>query len=370
MKLNIILYSVVLAVLGASLAHADGDSGQSGRNGAVYTMDNSPSGNNVLLFDRNPDGTIVPTGSQSTGGFGTGAGLGSQGAVLLTSDGQWLFVCNARSDDISIFAVNKHGLELRSKTGSGGRMPISLTLNGNLLYVLNGGGSVGAQDNITGFRFDHGQLISLPNSTRTLSADNTGPAQVAFTSDGDVLVVTEKNTSIIDTFALGDHGLANEHKLFASPAQTPFGFAPGHHNRIFVSNAAESSLSSYEVSEDGDVEVISNAMPNHQAAACWAVLTDNNRFAYTANAASGSISGFAVDHQGVLQLLNPDGRTGVTGDGSHPIDMALSNDDRFLYSLDSGNGMIAVFAVRSTGALESLSRVGGLPAAVSGLAAH
>jgi 6-phosphogluconolactonase (cycloisomerase 2 family) len=333
-------------------------------------MDNSPTGNNVLVFQRSSDGTIVSAGSQSTGGLGTGAGLGSQGAVLLTRDGEWLFVCNAGSDEISVFTVARTGLQLSAKVASGGRMPISLTLSGNLLYVLNAGGAVGDQDNITGFQFAQGQLTPLPGSTRTLSADNTGPAQVSFTSSGDVLVVTEKTTSLIDTFSLATDGSPNSPKVFASPAATPFGFAAGHQNRIFVSNAAGSSLSSYEITNGGDVEVISDAIPTLQKAACWVALTENNRFAYTANTGSGSISGYSVAPDGTIELLDADGRTGNPGDGSHPIDMALSNNSRFLYSLNTGNGTISAFQVGSDGSLHSVGTVSGIPATASGLAAH
>jgi 6-phosphogluconolactonase (cycloisomerase 2 family) len=333
-------------------------------------MDNAPGGNSVLVFEREADGTLVSSGSVPTGGDGSGAGLGSQGSIQLSSDGHWLFVCNAGSDQITVFAVNGTSLQAVDTVSSEGRMPISLTVRDDLVYVLNAGGAVGGVDTITGFRFDHGQLTHLSGSTQTLSTDNTGPAEVAFTTDGDVLVVTEKTTSMIDTFVLNGQDLPIEHKIFASPASTPFGFAAGRHSRIFVSNAAGSTLSSYQISEEGDVEVISNAVPNEQQAACWVALTDNNRFAYTANAASGSISGFGVDRQGNLTLLNSDGRTGVTGAGSHPIDMAFSNNSQYLYSLNSGNGTISEFQVGADGSLQSIGTLSRIPTSASGLAAR
>jgi 6-phosphogluconolactonase len=371
MKQIILSCLIALIVNGGTRTKADNDSERHALSGVVYTMDNASSGNHVLSFQRSADGFLSPFASDPTGGLGTGSGLGSQGAILLTSDGQWLLACNAGSDEISVFAVSRNGLQLWDKVGSEGHTPISLTLDHDLLYVLNAGGGGGGQDTITGFRFADGQLKSLPDSTRTLSTDNTGPAEVAFTADGQVLVVTEKNTSIIDTFTVGDHGLPEEHKMFASPAATPFGFAVGRRNRIFVSNAASpSSMSSYEISEDGDVEAISNAVPTGQNAACWLVLTDDNRFAYTANAGSGSISGYRVDRHGNLQLLDADGRTGVTGDGSHPIDMAFSIDGQFLYSLNSGNGTISAFRVGADGSLQGLGNLNGISTAASGLAAR
>src|SRR5512133_3151970 len=119
------------------------------RAGALYTMDNAAEGNNVLAFQRNEHGTVVSTGSFATGGTGTGtaAGLPSQGSVFLSRDGRWLFVCNAGSSDISVLAVSGQRLTLTDRVASGGRMPPSLALRHNLLYVLNAGGLAGDKDN-------------------------------------------------------------------------------------------------------------------------------------------------------------------------------------------------------------------------------
>jgi hypothetical protein len=54
--------------------------------GTVYTQSNSPAGNAVLAFSRAGDGTLTAQGSYPTGGTGTGANLGSQGAVVLSDD--------------------------------------------------------------------------------------------------------------------------------------------------------------------------------------------------------------------------------------------------------------------------------------------
>jgi 6-phosphogluconolactonase (cycloisomerase 2 family) len=114
--------------------------------------------------------------------------------------------------------------------------------------------------------------------------------------------------------------------------------------------------------------VISGAVPTQQAAACWLITSHDGRFIYTANAGSGSISGFRVGHDGSLELLDADGRTGLTGDGSHPTDMAQSRDGRFLYSLNNGNGTISAFRTRPQGGLDPVMTVTGLPTTASGLA--
>jgi 6-phosphogluconolactonase len=340
--------------------------------GSVYTMTNSAEGNEVLVFSRSADGSLTPAGAIATNGLGTGGGLGNQGGVILTPNKRLLFVVNAGSDTISAFHVKDNNLEFIDAFDSGGVRPVSLTVDGNVLYVLNAGGGVGDEDSISGFIVErNGMLTPLGGSTQPLSQPNTGPAQIGFTPDGNVLVVTEKDTNRIDTYIVDNDGLAGAPIVFNSEGDTPFGFAFGKRNRLFVSEAV-GSVSSYMVYPDGDLETISAAVPTNQIAACWVVVLKNGRYAYTTNAGSGSVSGYGINKYGNIFLLNPDGRTGETGPG--PIDMALSNNSRLLYTLNSGDGTISGFQVdSSSGQLTQLSvpiQATGLPAGVNGLAAH
>lgn len=362
-----------LGFLGAGLLALTVTASAKEEAGVIYGMDNAAAGNHVLAWKRMADGALARPAMHATGGAGTGAGLSSQGSVLLSRDGQWLFVCNAGSGEISVFEIGPHGVRLVDKVSSGGQLPLSLTLRHHLLYVLNAGGTVGDKDNLTGFLFLWGKLVALPNSTRALSGDNTGPAQVSFTDDGDALVVTERNTNLINTYGLDDDGLAASHKVFPSAGMTPFGFAVGRRDRIFVSEAGggaanASSASAYSISEDGDLTVLSPAVLTEQTAACWLVTSPDERFAYTANAGSGTISAFSISPKGALQLISPGGITAVTGAASHPVDMTFSGDGRFFYCLANGNGTLGAFQARHDGSLEPLSVVSGIPTSAAGLA--
>ena len=336
--------------------------------GAIYTMDNAAGANHVLAFQREENGELTAAGSFATGGAGTGAGLSSQGAIALSRDNRWLFVCNVGSSEVSVFSVTRDGLLLSDKVGSGGQMPVSLALHRNLLYVLNAGGGVGDKDNITAFLFADGKLLALPNSTQALSGDNTGPAQVSFSRDGGTLIVTERLTNLIDNFVIDDDGLATSHVTFTSAGTTPFGFDLSREDRLFVSEAGTGSASSYAISDNGDLSLISGAVPTKQNAPCWLIASHDGRFVYTANAGSGSISGFRVGHDGNLDLLDADGRTAVTGNGSHPVDMAQSHDGRFLYGLANGNGTLHGFRVKENGSLEPVTLLNGIPTSAAGLA--
>ena len=164
--------------------------------------------------------------------------------------------------------------------------------------------------------------------------------------------------------------MATDRKAFQSVGTTPFGFDVGREDRLFVSEAGTGSASSYTLSEDGDLQVVSGAVATTQKAACWLIASHDGRFVYTANAGSGSISGFSVGPHGSLALLNADGRTAVTGDDSHPVDMAQSRDGRFLYNLANGDGTLHGFKVKNDGSLESVTVVSGIPTSAAGLAGH
>src|SRR5437660_10571970 len=119
---------------------------------AVYTLTNQVAGNAVAVFNRAADGTLTAAGTIATGGTGTGAGLGSQGAVALSDDGRRLFAVNAGSNDVSVFDIGPAGPALARRPAPGGTPPISLTVHGNVLYVLNAGGN----GNISGFTLGSG----------------------------------------------------------------------------------------------------------------------------------------------------------------------------------------------------------------------
>jgi 6-phosphogluconolactonase len=356
---------LALLTLSAVLATAAtaGAAGKDHPDGAVYTLTNSAAGNAVAVFARADDGTLTPDGTFPTGGLGTGANLGSQGAVVLSDNRKELFAVNAGSNTISYFKVKHDGLEWQATVPSNGTMPISLTLHDHVLYVLNAGGT----PNITGFAVKGDDLTALAGSTRPLGAGTGGPAEVAFSPNGKVLAVTEKASSTIDPSVVA-HGSAGPPTTAPSAGATPFGFDFDAHGDLLVSEAS-GGASSYDVAKDGSISPISPAVTTHQGAPCWLVTSKDSRYAYTANAGSGTISGFSVGHDGTLALLDPSGVTGNLGTGSHPLDESVSTNGRFLYVLVDGFHQVGAFRIDHDGSLTYLGAVGGLPAGTVGLAA-
>ncbi|MGI9004054.1 MAG: lactonase family protein [Pseudonocardia sp.] len=343
---------------------------------AVYVMTNQDVGNAVTVFDRAADGTLTPAGTVPTGGLGAGGTspadpLGSQGALILGKDGRFLFAVDAGSNEVSVLAVDGTGLTPVDRVSSGGVRPVSLTLHDHLLYVLNS-----TDETIAGFTVDaDGKLSALAGSTQSLiGGDNpAAPAQVGFTPGGSHLVVTEKGTDVIDVFPVDEAGRACPPVRNDSSGPVPFGFTFAGADLLIVSEAS-GATSSYRVVKDGTLEVISGSVSSTQQATCWVVTnsTVDPRYAYTSNTGSGSISGYRIDPDGALSLLDPDGRTAVTGDSSLPVDNTVSSDDQFLYVLTGGFSELTIsgFRIESDGSLTAVPGAGGLPLGTQGIAAN
>jgi 6-phosphogluconolactonase (cycloisomerase 2 family) len=366
-----------LAVIDAEASPGDADSASSdddvsarhwqGAGTSVYVLSNDTDENQVLRYQRHFDGTLTLAGTYPTGGMGNGAGLGSQGAVVLSSDGGTLAAVNAGSDSISIFAVDRRGeLELQDVEPSGGELPVSLTMDRDRLYVLNAG-----DKSIQGFRMRHHDLRPLARSRQMLSGE--GGAQIEFTPRGDRLVVTLKASDAIDVFALDRHDRALPATTSASIGRTPFGFAFARNGTLLVANAAggeaqASTMSSYRIDRWGQANDVQADFPTHQSAACWVAATANGRYAYTTNTGSSSITGFRMHRDGTFDMLNEDGVTGVTGEGSRPADVAIAGN--YLFTRNGGTATITVHQIQRDGHLVARSTFAGLPPHAVGIAAR
>jgi 6-phosphogluconolactonase len=358
-----ILSAVVVASLVLVAASSFGVANAAGHS-SVYTIDNAAS-NSVLQFSASPNGFLTLTGTFSTHGSGTGAGLGSQGALALTNDGRWLVTVNAGSNEISVLQVNSDGsLAFASKAGSHGTNPISVTIHGKTVYVLNAGTATVA-GNIAGFTLSNdGQLTFITGSSQPLGGTpGSSPEQIGFDNGGNVLVVAEKAAGLIDTYTVGEDGAASAPTTISSNAAGPYGFAFTSHDYLVLSEAGAGTLSSYAVNEDGSLRTLSGSIPDFGAAPCWVVVTHDGRFAYTSNAHGGTISGYAVAETGTISLFSS-----VAVKTSIPtLDLAFSGNNHFLYALNGGQ--VTTFQAYPDGSIAQVHVTGGLPASATGLAA-
>ncbi|MFY9644191.1 MAG: beta-propeller fold lactonase family protein [Terriglobales bacterium] len=364
----------VILALGAALpalSHAQANPG------AVFVMTNAPVRNEIVAYARNADGGLKESQIYPTGGRGSGGvtdPLASQGSLTLSQDHSLLFAVNAGSGDISVFQVQGASLTLVEKVPSGGAAPVAVAQWGTLVYVLN----EGAASNVTGYSIGaNGKLKPIAGSVRFLSTGNSGAASLAFSPDGQFLVVSEKLTNSLDVFHVQIDGTLGPRVTNASAGPGLFSllFAPNgtvvttETGPAGASNAG--ATSAYAVLPNGTLSVISTSVPTLGAATCWNAVTPNGNFVYTSNAATSTISGFAIGGNGALTAV---GSTvvGTNPAGSTNLDVAISADSGFLYTLNSGTGTVSIFGINANGTLNNLGDVDGLSAAAgfNGIAAY
>ena len=355
--MSILSLAAIVAILASVSVSA---AAYGGTTGAVFIIDNASAGNNVLVYARASDGSLTSVGPVSTNGLGTGAGLGSQGAVVLTNDGKWLLVVDAGSNEISVFKVSGTALTFASKTGSQGGDPISLAVHDNLVYVLDAAGT----GNIAGFTLSNaGVLTFISGSIQPLSgATSPSPEQIGFNNNGNILVVTEKATNIIDTYTIDKTGHPGAPDSQISAGLGPYGFAFDSRGQLLVSEAASNSVSSYLVSSQGKLTIISGAIPDFGLAPCWLVVDGSGHYTFTANAHGGTISSYKVEKKGGLALFSSVAAHTMVA----TLDMAFAQNSEFLFVRNGAS--ITGFTV-SGGSISALGSISGLPSSASGLAA-
>lgn len=342
---------------------------------AVFVMTNNADSNEILAYDRLPNGTLLRSHRYQTGGRGSGGTvdpLGSQGSLTLSDDGSYLFAANAGSGTVSAFRIFAGRLFPIDHEPSGGSEPNSIAQHGKLLYVLNTAGS----SSVVGFRVHDGKLTRIPDSQRFLSGNFVNSGSVAFSKDGRYLVVTERTTNNIDVFSVQPDGQLSP--ITVNPA-----VGAGTFSALFAPNGAllvsetgtsapkSSTISSYSITSGGKLLPITTQVPTLGSANCWNVVTPDGRFVYASNAGTSSISGFAIGNHGALTPI-PGTVVAYNPADSANLDIAVSSDGAYLYSLNAGSGAIGIFKIEHDGHLTNFGTLKGLPAGagLNGIAAN
>ena len=367
--------------------------------GAVYTMSNDLAGNRIVVYRRAVDGTLTRVVDYDAGGRGSGAFEDSDNGLILgdsqgesspnnlTESRQLLFATNSGTGSIAVFRLMGDGttLERADLKSSGGRRPVSLTVNRGILYVLNSGERIlglsvlncttGDLPSITGFRVSStGELTPIPGSTRLLSGQSrSGCSQASFTADGKFLIVTERIAKLpsqvgmdegtIDVYPVNSDGTLGTPRIIDATGRGPFGFTPTRNGNLLVSeqfggaaNPGSGAAAGYAVNADGTLTPAGGSVFNGGTDTCWIVVSDDGAYAYaTSFFGTGRISTYAVGAGGSLTLLEAADDDGNAGTGAS--DISLSATSKFLYQLNSVSGKVNIYRIGADHRLTFMSSV-------------
>ena len=354
------------------------------RGGVVYAMTNASSGNQVFVFARDPKGRLqaVPRATASTGGRGGSVTapvdpLGSQGSLVYDATSQTLFAVNAGDNTVTAFDTGLVGFPLRvqARVASGGFIPVSLAVSGNLLYVLNAGGRGSVATFAIG---EHGALDQIGSLDLNLAPQAAAPPFDQVPAPGQVgvdalarhLIVTHAGGQEVLVAELDDRGVpAGPIVSTQTPGAGTFSFGVTRYGTLLVAEAASASVSAFDAPAGiGALVATASAVGTGQAASCWIIVHDNG-FAFVANTGSGTLSRYRYTRTGHLEL----DQAVAASTGAAPTDLTFANDGGFLYSLDAGSGDISGFAIDAdSGTLTPVEAQGGLPASagIQGIASR
>ena len=157
-------------------------------------------------------------------------------------------------------------------------------------------------------------------------------------------------------FATDEEGQPDtEPTISQSDGLVPFGFVFDRRGHLLVAEPGSGTVSSYAIRQDYTLEIIDASVADGNRATCWiagiwfgAVFTDNtgsdNVSSYTVKASNGSL----------------DLREAVAASGNKPIDMAVTDNGKYLYILNAEEGTVGAFRISPKGGLEDLGTVEGL----------
>lgn len=363
-----------------------GANGHSDRGGLVYAMTNDSDGNEIVVFKRDRRGRLgpLPRATVSTGGLGGSVTaaidpLGSQGSLIYDETHDMLFAVNAGDDTVTAFGTAFFGLPYRWNrivVPSGGQIPVSLAVLEDRLYVLNAGGT-GSVATFEIGRWNDLSLIDVYDLGLTGAYGTTppfnqvmAPGQVGIDALGRNLIVTHAGGGEVLVVALDDAAVPTGPAVSTpSPGIVPFAFVVTPYGSTLVAEAGSGSVSAFDPPANGNPMTVTAAtVATGQAATCW-IAVHPSGFAYVSNTGSNTLSLYEYTRTGGLTLLDD-----VAAEASGaPIDLTLANGGGFIYSLDAASGQISGFAVNTeTGALTHVDTQGGLApsAGIQGIAAR
>lgn len=382
-----------------------------------YVVSNKSDGNTVVGFQSNDTGSFTTIGEFATGGNGTGDleipalkkdeshpllngddPLISAEAIASVHDGQMAVVVNPGDGTVSLMSVENDGqLRFINKVNASDKFPVSLASFGDFVASA----SVGADNSngsLTLFKIEKDQLMAVEGARRDLKAR---PSTIAFSSDGEHVIVNELVTGKIKVYAVENGTLSAEPvSQIDSPRDSkdrfqaiPVGFVvrgDGGDDIIVMSEARfltpdfglragngevtlsplyswqTSSVSTYRLTDDGHISLVSGdvltggSVEGGEIANCWVVLSPDGKTLWAANALSSSISSFRIRENGTAAILNQHAykhpnQTLFFGD----INVNAAGDK--LYQAIGNRGEVMIFDIKASGNLVPVQTVSGLP---------
>ena len=336
----------------------------------VYVESNlkGPNANSIYGFAQQGNGQLKPIAGSpfATGGAGvqySGYNIGpydSDQEIITNPQHTLLFAVNSGSDTIAVMHIGENG-SLTPVEGSpfpsGGSDPVSLALDGNILFIANQSGDFARPSttlpNYTTMRVQQdgtlvpvfGQGNDTTNDTarafqQTVSvAAGSSPSQVLPVPDRKLMFTADFIGGLLGSFRYDDQGGMHQLPAIALPAsefnsdnttpRLPLGMwvnpaAP----ILYVGYVTANKIGVYRYGQAGALEFL-RTMPNAGKGICWIRSNHNGSRLYTTDTATNQISVYDSsdpEYPVEIQTLTLQG-------AGQAFQLSLSPDGRSLYAL-------------------------------------
>jgi len=391
------------------------------RGGHLY-MQTNETRNAIVHYRWSTSGALAEVERVATGGAGSGElspiyhvnrpnDFEGAGSVILTPDRRFLFATNAGDNSVSSFAVDKEGritlldVKLTGNPTSGGAKSVAYAPSSRTLFVLHTFGP----DELRLMSVDEkGNLTARPErySVSTKEWPNRGATMALLSPDGKFLVVgttfdelpSRKNPDGslilwiphkdgalhiiasnapdpdgIAVFPVGEDGALREPSFYDARGASPF-YIAFLHNRpdtFIIGFAISDGVAMGRIDADGKINVISKLVQIDTSAGlpselCWLAVSPDDRFVYSTNFGYSTVSSFRIDGT-VLSIAKDPASPKVRGDGtfraingvvsSGPSDSWLTPDGAYLYQIYGNASKLIGYATRPDGSLAQVTSV-------------
>lgn len=326
----------------------------------VYINNNRIGVNTVSAFSVDANGflTPVPGSPFATGGSGVGGGFFAANRLTTCVMGNFLFVANEQSNNISVFSINPAtgtlSLVPRSPFATGGiagsGISLGVTPDNRFLFASSSGSR-----NITVFSIGaNGTLTSIPGSPFSAGAEPDG---IKVSPDGRFLSVALFSVDAVGMFTIAPNGALTPVPGSPFPAAGT-GAVAGldincASNLLFggEANFGGTNVDVFSIGPNGALTPIPGSPFNNLGIGSNSnvvVLDPADRHLFVSNQASDSITVFSVAANGGLSLVP--GSPFANAGGDTPQMMTTNASGTLLY-VNNINGTVSVFRIGVGGTL-------------------
>lgn len=332
-----------------------------------YIYATLPAANQVIVYREDPNSGVLTQISGSPYTVGDGAN-----SVVVHPSGKFLYVSNPgqNENDISLFDIASNGTLTevfpRTPVAPSASQPQFMAIDpaGAFLYVANA-----ASFNISIFAIDSGSgALTAANSPVSIGF---APLNMQFTPSGNFLFITAAGQpfGFVEGFSV-NAGVLQAVGVTPTDGLNPNGLAIDPTGTyLYAANTSSNSISVFTITSSGSLTEVDGSPIDDQYTNPISLLLDPaGGFLYVANQSAGNVAVYSIDSStGLPAILTTSTTTGAFATESTPSFLTFDPSGKYLFVGNQGSSAgIQVFEV-SSGNLTTLSTytVGNTPTSIA-----